>query len=33
MEWVNYDNAMKKLKYDSNKTTLWDVNEKIKKEE
>lgn len=30
MEWVNYNNAMKKLKYDSNKTALWEVNERLK---
>ena len=30
MEWVNYNNAMKKLKYDSNKTALWELNERLK---
>ena len=30
MEWVNYNNAMKKLKYDSNKTALWELNARLK---
>ena len=29
-KWVEYDEAMNKLKYDSNKTALWELNEKIK---
>ena len=29
-KWVEYDEAMKKLKYDSNKTALWELNERIK---
>lgn len=29
-KWVEYDEAIKKLKYDSNKTALWELNEKIK---
>lgn len=31
MEWLNYDNAMQKLKYDSNKTALWELNERLKR--
>ena len=30
IKWVNYDNAMQKLKYDSNKTALWELNERLK---
>ena len=29
-KWVEYDEAMNKLKYDSNKTALLELNEKIK---
>ena len=29
-KWVEYDEAIKKLKYDSNKTALWELNERIK---
>ena len=29
--WVEYDEALKKLKYDSNKTALWELNEKLNK--
>ena len=31
-KWVEYNEAMKKLKYDSNKTALWELNERIKNE-
>ncbi len=30
-KWVEYDEALKKLKYDSNKTALWELNEKLNK--
>ncbi len=30
MEWANFKNAMKKLKYDSNKTALWELNVRLK---
>ena len=30
-KWVSYDEAIKLLKYDSNKNALWELNEKIKK--
>lgn len=29
-EWVDYDTAMKRLRYDSNKTALWELDNKIK---
>lgn len=29
--WVSYDEAIKYLEYDSNKTALWELNEKLKK--
>lgn len=29
-KWVEYREAMEKLKYDSNKTALWELNEKLK---
>ena len=29
-KWVEYDEAMKKLKYDRDKTALWELNERIK---
>ena len=29
--WVSYEEARKKLKYDSNKSALWELNEKIKR--
>ena len=29
-EWVNYETAIKGLRYDSNKTALWDLDNKIK---
>ena len=32
-KWVEYEEALKKLKYDSNKTALWELNEKINKKE
>ena len=28
---IAYDEALKKLKYDSNKTALWELNEKLNK--
>ena len=30
-KWVEYDEAIKKLKYDSNKTALWELNERLKR--
>ena len=30
-KWVSYDDAIKYLKYDSNKTALWELNERLKK--
>ena len=30
-KWVEYEEALKKLKYDSNKTALWELNEKLNK--
>ena len=30
-KWVEYDEAVEKLKYDSNKTALWELNEKLNK--
>ena len=29
-EWVDYETAVKKLKYDSNRTALWELDSKIK---
>jgi dATP pyrophosphohydrolase len=29
-EWVNYETAIKRLKYDSNKVALWELDNKIK---
>ena len=29
-EWVDYNTALKKLSYDSNKTALWELDSKIK---
>ncbi len=29
-EWVDYDTAYKRLKYDSNRTALWELDNKIK---
>lgn len=29
-KWVEYDEALRNLKYDSNKTALWELNERIK---
>ena len=31
--WVEYDEAMRLLKYDSNKTALWELNERLKMKE
>ena len=30
-EWLNYEEARKLLRYDSNKNALWELNEKIKR--
>ena len=30
-KWVDYDEAHKLLKYDSNKSALWELNEKIQR--
>ena len=30
-KWVEYDEEIKKLKYDSNKTALWELNERLKR--
>ena len=30
-KWVSYEEAIKFLKYDSNKTALWELNERLKK--
>lgn len=32
-KWVEYDEAVEKLKYDSNKTALWELNEKLNKKD
>lgn len=29
--WVKYEEAMDNLKFDSNKTALWEINEKLKR--
>lgn len=29
-EWVDYDTTFKRLKYDSNRTALWELDNKIK---
>ena len=29
-EWVDYNTALKRLRYDSNKTELWELDSKIK---
>lgn len=29
-EWVDYESAINKLKYDSNKTALWELDSKIR---
>ncbi len=31
MNWMTYEEAVTKLKYDSNKTALWELNEKLKR--
>ena len=31
-KWVTYEEAMEKLNYDSNKTALWELNERLKRE-
>ena len=30
-EWVTFDEAYKKLKWDSNKTAIWELNQRIKR--
>lgn len=30
-KWVEYDEALEKLKYDSNKKALWELNQKVNK--
>ena len=30
-KWVSYEEAKSLLKYDSNKSALWELNEKIKR--
>ena len=30
MQWCSYEEAMSKLEYDSNKTALWELNERLK---
>lgn len=30
-EWVNYEETIQRLKWDSNKTALWKLNEKLKR--
>ena len=32
-KWVEYDEAVEKLKNDSNKTALWELNEKLNKKD
>ena len=29
-DWVDYETAIKRLRYDSNKTALWELDNKIK---
>ena len=29
-KWVEYEEAMKNIKYDSNRTALWELNERLK---
>lgn len=29
--WVEYNEAMEKLRYDSNKTALWELNERLRR--
>ena len=29
MEWLSYDEAIKKLKWDSNKNALWELNYRL----
>lgn len=31
-EWLSYEKAIKKLKWDSNKSALWELNERLIKE-
>lgn len=30
-EWMDYETAKQKLRYDSNKVALWEVDNKIKR--
>ena len=32
-EWLSYDEAYKRLTYDSNKTALWELNERLLRKE
>ncbi len=32
-KWVNYEEALKLLKWDSNKSALWELNKRIRKEQ
>ena len=32
-KWVKYDEAIKKLRYDSNKTALWELNERLNRKD
>ena len=29
MKWMTYEETIRKLKFDSNKTALWELNEKL----
>ena len=29
LEWLNYDDAMRRLNWDSNRTALWEINERV----
>ena len=31
MEWLTYEEAIKKLTWDSNKNALWELNERLKR--
>ena len=33
MEWLTYEEALEKLKWDSNRNALWELNEKLKRKE
>lgn len=32
-QWLEYEEAMQKLKWDSNRNALWELNERLKKED